>query len=466
MREQLVSCLSTSATSAQLPGGHLGGRRWSAICRSMTANRHTDADHEARQALRRYRNAATGLLGLMGGVTLLGYVAPAAGWVRDGFWLETLRAGARAGVVGGIADWFAVVALFRRPMGLPIPHTAILPAQKERLGRALGRFVAGQVLTEQEVERVLQQVDLPGFIANLLDDPATQDAIVAALARATPQMLDRMSDGRASGAVSRILPRLLGGNDLAPVIAKALRSLVDDDRHQEVLSYLLGQIKDGLQSKEGVLRAMIEERVREQGGRLLGWAIGGSIATKVLLSAGRELDRIDPENSSLREGFTTWVRAQIDRIETDPERGREFTQAVMSVLSHESVVGWWGDIWQRFRRMVEADVEDPQGRVSCIVRDGLEHLAQQARYDEVLRGRIMTSVNGMVLRVLPFMRERVAEFIAKVISGWNAVEMADRLELRVGKDLQFIRFSGTLVGFGVGALLFVILRLLFGINAQ
>lgn len=211
---------------------------------------------------------------------------------------------------------------------------------------------------------------------------------------------------------------------------------------------------------------MIEERVREQGGRLLGWAIGGSIATKVLLAAAKELERIDPQNSSIREGFTSWVRGQIDCIETDPEKGKEFSQTIMGVLSHESVVGWWGDIWQRFRRMVEADVEDPEGRIASVVQDALERMAAQMRYDQNMRQRIMDSVNRTVLKMLPFLRERMAEFISRVVSSWNAVEIAEKLELRVGKDLQFIRFNGTLVGFGVGALLFAILRLLFGLNAQ
>lgn len=188
-----------------------------------------------------------------------------------------------------------------------------------------------------------------------------------------PQMLDRLEDGRASGAIGKVFPRLLGGSNLAPIVAKALRSLVDDDRHQEVLSYLLGQIKDGLQAKEGALRTMIEDRVREQGGRILGWAIGGSIATRVLMAASKELERVDPQNSTLREGFTTWVRGQIDRIETDPERGKEISQAVLGVLSHESVVVWWADIWQRFRRLVEADVEDPNGRIASIVEEALPH---------------------------------------------------------------------------------------------
>ncbi|MCG4257496.1 DUF445 domain-containing protein [Acetobacter senegalensis] len=455
-----------SAHCPQPPHTLLGCGRGSAIQIVMTSYPESDTDLAARKTLKRYQRAATGLLVFMGGLTVVGYAAPAAGWVADGVWLEMLRAGARAGVVGGLADWFAVVALFRHPMGLPIPHTAILPAQKERLGRALGRFVSGQVFTEKEVSNVLGQVDVPSFLANMLDDPAVRETITRSLLSSMPQMLDRLEDGRASGAIGKVFPRLLGGSNLAPIVAKALRSLVDDDRHQEVLSYLLGQIKDGLQAKEGALRTMIEDRVREQGGRILGWAIGGSIATRVLMAASKELERVDPQNSTLREGFTTWVRGQIDRIETDPERGKEISQAVLGVLSHESVVVWWADIWQRFRRLVEADVEDPNGRIASIVEEALSRMATQARHDPVLRKRIMDGVAKATFKTLPFVRERMADFIARVVAGWDAVQIAEKLELRVGKDLQYVRFNGTLVGFGVGALLFAVLRLLFGLNAQ
>ncbi|GAN60759.1 membrane protein [Acetobacter cibinongensis] len=426
----------------------------------------SDAEKAARKTLKRYQRAATGLLVFMGGLTVAGYAAPAAGWVKDGFGLEMLRAGARAGVVGGLADWFAVVALFRHPMGLPIPHTAILPAQKERLGRALGRFVSGQVFTEKEVTRVLERVDIPSFLANMLDEPGTRETITRSLLSSMPQMLDRLEDGRASAAISKALPHLVGGNSLAPIVAKALRSLVDDDRHQEVLSYFLSQIKDGLQAKEGALRGIIEDRVREQGGRLLGWAIGGSIATRVLLAASKELERVDPQNSTLREGFTAWVRGQIDRIETDPERGSEISQTIMSVLSHESVVVWWGDIWQRFRRLVEEDIEDPNGRIASVIQEAVDRMAIQARQDPALRQKIMDGVSKATFKALPFIREQMADFIAKVVAGWDAVQIAEKLELRVGKELQFVRFNGTLVGFGVGAALFAVLRLLFGVNAQ
>ncbi|GBQ22305.1 hypothetical protein AA0472_0732 [Acetobacter estunensis NRIC 0472] len=423
-------------------------------------------DDEARHALTRQKRAATGLLAFMGGLTAVGYLAPLYGWVSENLWLDTLRAGAKAGVVGGLADWFAVTALFRHPMGLPIPHTAIIPAQKERLGRALGRFVTTQVFTEEEVDRVLARIDLPGFVGRLLSDPATAATLTSGLVGAVPQLLERLEDGRASAAVDRTLPLLLGGSNLAPVIARGLRALVDGNHHQEVLTFLLQQLKSGLQAREPALRTMIEERVREQGGRLLGWAIGGSIASKVLVAASEELDRINPDDSSIREGFTAWVHSEIDRLENDPKRADDLSQVLKAVFSHETMQTWGTDIWARVKRMIGTDLEREDGWSATLIREALFRLAAQAQDDPAMRARIKETARKSVHRSLPYLREHLSNFIASVVGNWDAVSVSEKLELRVGRDLQYVRVNGTLVGFGVGALLSLFLELVFGVTGQ
>ncbi|MBE7729486.1 DUF445 domain-containing protein [Komagataeibacter sp. FXV3] len=420
-------------------------------------------DQDARHTLLRYKRSATGLLAAMAGLTVAGYALPQMGWLADRPWLEILRSGTKAGVVGGLADWFAVTALFRRPMGLPIPHTAILPAQKERLAQALGRFVSTNVFTEKEVEAAFNRIDLPSILGNILQEPETADMVNRAVLGSVPHVLDRLEDGRASSAIARMLPTLLGGEEIAPVITRSLRAMVEGDCHQEVLSFLLSRLKEGIKAKEPALRTMIEERVREQGGRVLGWAIGGSIATKVLLAAGQELDRIDPQNSELREGFTTWVRAEIDRIEQDPVRRRDITDTVMGVLTHDSVRGWSSDVWHRLRRLIEEDMDrGDRGWLSSIVRDALQRLAEQMYHDATMRKRINDGARGMIMSSLPFLRDRMSRFIYSVVNGWDAESLSDRLELRVGKDLQYIRLNGTLVGFLAGCGLSVLLQLIFG----
>src|SRR5690348_6631025 len=219
-----------------------------------------DPDAEARRTLHRHRVFATGLLVLMAALTLGTYALP------PGAAIDLLQAAAKAGFVGGIADWFAVTALFRHPLGIPIPHTAIIPRQKERLGAALGRFVATHVFTAEEVAGVLSRLDLPGILHRFLADPVSARPAAITLASMLPRILSTVEDGRARRLVARIVPRILGGRGAGQVVARALHSLVEGGRHQEVFGFVLNQLRELLAGKEDALRAVIEERVREQGG--------------------------------------------------------------------------------------------------------------------------------------------------------------------------------------------------------
>ena len=415
-----------------------------------------DPDRAARRSLDRHRRVATGLLVGMGVLTLASYA------LGRGFWPGLLQAVAKAGMIGGLADWFAVTALFRHPLGLPIPHTAILPAQKERLGRALGNFVANHVFTEADIDRAIGRLDVPALLGGVLADPQTGAMIERMVASAMPHLLDRLEDGRASELIARALPRLLSGETLAPVVARALRTLVDSDRHQEVLTFLLGELKAVLRAKEEGMRVLIEDRVREQGGRLVSWALGGSIATRVLGAMSHELDRTDPAGSELREAFTAWVRREIDRIETDPERGQEVGEAIRGLVGHESVRGWSAEVWQRSRAMIETDLARPRGWLATLIVDALPRLGSVLAGDERTRARVEGAVRSLVLRMLPAMRDRLSSFIGIVVGGWDAGMIVEKLELRVGRDLQYVRINGTLVGALVGGLFYLVLRALFG----
>ena len=235
-----------------------------------------DPDDAARASLRRHKTVATGLVVGMAGLTVGTY------WLPPGLGTDILQAAAKAGFVGGIADWFAVTALFRHPLGLPIPHTAIIPAQKARLGRALGRFVATNVFTGDEVARTLARLDLAGIIARTLADPATAKPAAQALAGMLPKLLTTVEDGRARRVITRILPRMLGGPEAGRLIARALRQLVEGGRHQEVFGYVMIQVKTLLNAREEAIRQAIQDRVREQGGRLVGWVLGATVASRVL----------------------------------------------------------------------------------------------------------------------------------------------------------------------------------------
>ncbi len=420
------------------------------------AKTRSDPDTLARQTLRRYRMFASGLLALMAAITLLTYALP------PNWWNGLLQAAAKAGFIGGIADWFAVTALFRYPLGIPIPHTAIIPNQRARLGQALGRFVANHVFTGKEISNVLGQLDLPGILHRFLADPAAAHPAAVALAGTVPKLLASVEDGRARRILSRVVPRIMGGPAAGKVVAQALHNLVEGGRHQEVFGFILGQLKATLVGRESALRVAIEERVREQGGRLVGWALGASIARRVLALVNTELDKMSPDGSELRAAFDEWVRREIGRMETEPARAAEVGAAIRRVISHETLQAWMWDVWTRIRVGVDADIAKPNGRVVSYIEGALGNLGSILEADPAARARLQAASEGIIRSLMPAAQLRIADFIGQVVANWDTATLVDRLELRVGRDLQYIRMNGTIVGFLIGGLLYAVLDTLFG----
>ncbi len=348
------------------------------------------------------------------------------------------------------------------PLGIPIPHTAIIPNQRERLGRALGRFVANHVFTSGEVANVLAHLDLPGIVHRFLADPAAARPAAVGLAGMLPKLLSSVADGRARRIVARMMPHVLGGAGSGQVVARALHNLVDGGKHQEVFGFILAQMKTTLAGRESALRYAIEERVREQGGRLVGWAVGASIARRVLGLVNAELDKMSPDGSELRQAFDEWIRREIKRMETDPARAAEIGAAIRRVVAHDTVQIWLWDLWERLRLALEDDLARPNGRTVPYIEAALGNLGSILEADPTARERLQTAAEKIVATLLPAAQLRIAEFISRVVANWDTETITDRLELRIGKDLQYIRMNGTIVGFLAGGLLYVVLDHLFG----
>ena len=415
-----------------------------------------DPDADLRRDLRRYRGFATGLLIAMAVLVALSYALP------PGFGAELLQASAKAGLIGGLADWFAVTALFRHPLGLPIPHTAIIPRQKARLGHALGRFVAGHVITPAEVSRVLGRLDIASVLASFLHDKQATGPAARAIAEVLPRVLASIEDGRARRTMARLVPRLVGGPGAGRVVARALRSLVAGGRHQEVLGFLLEEFRKLLESKQESLHAFIQEKVRAQGGRLIGWVLGAQVAERVMSTLRDELNKVGPEGSSIRAAFDEWVKREIDLMETDPARAAEIGRAIRRVVAHETVQVWLWDVWSRMRLALEADAGKPGGHTQALIEGALANLGTFLQDDPGARARVQTAGEGIIATFLPSAQTQLAGFIGDVVASWDSATVTDKLELRVGRDLQFVRVNGTLVGALAGGALFLLLYALTG----
>ncbi|MEO3470713.1 DUF445 domain-containing protein [Roseomonas sp. CAU 1739] len=415
-----------------------------------------DPDADLRRSLRRHRMLATGMLAGMAALLVGTYGMP------PGYWTDLLQASAKAGVVGGLADWFAVTALFRHPLGIPIPHTAIVPNQKERLGRALGRFVSSHVFTEAELRRVIGRLDLARILQRFLADPAAMRPAAAALAGSLPKLVASLEDGRARKLLARLLPRIVSGPAGARLVARVLRAFVASGRHQEVFSLAIGQLKVLLTAREEALRTAIAARIRAEGGAVIGWLAGARVANRVLAAVNAELEKVEPEDSDLRAAFAEWLGHEIERLETDPERAAAIGRVLREALAHPSVAAWLMDVWGRLRAALVADAARPDGRTVALLSGVLANAGTLLAEDPAARERLNQAVERVLMTLLPSAQSQLSDFIAGVVGNWDAKSAADKIELRVGADLQYVRINGTLVGFLAGGALFAVLHAVFG----
>jgi uncharacterized membrane-anchored protein YjiN (DUF445 family) len=193
--------------------------------------------------------------------------------------------------------------------------------------------------------------------------------------------------------------------------------------------------------------------------------MGASIARRVLAQVNAELDKMSPDGSELRAAFDEWVRREIDRMESEPARAAEVGAAIRRVMAHETVQVWLWDFWARIRNGVEADLARPNGRVVSYLESALGNLGGILEADPMARARLQAAAEGIIRTLLPTAQVRIAEFIGQVVANWDTATVVDRLELRVGRDLQYIRMNGTIVGFLIGGLLYVVLDTLYGHTA-
>ena len=205
----------------------------------------------------------------------------------------------------------------------------------------------------------------------------------------------------------------------APWSPRALHGLLEGGRHQDVLTFILTQFRGLLLAKEDQLRAVIAERVREQGGRLVGWALGAQVARRVLTALNGELDKVGPDGSELRDAFDAWMRAEILRMETDPERAAEVGRAIRQVVAHDTVQAWLWDIWARLRLAMEADAARPGGHTVAFIEGALANFGSLLESDPAVRARLQGAVETVVLTVLPSARASLSTFIGDVVSNWG-----------------------------------------------
>jgi uncharacterized membrane-anchored protein YjiN (DUF445 family) len=405
---------------------------------------------ERQRSLDRMKLRATGLLILMGLVFIVARILEA-----QHPWLGYLRATAEASMVGGIADWFAITALFRHPLNIPIPHTAIIPSRKDRIGRSLGNFVQNNFLSPEVLSAKLRAAQISRRAAEWLSRPENAGAAARHAGSVLQGAGNVVRDEDVHALLDRTVVEPLRQVPIAPVLAKGLALLTVDDRHQQ----LLDRVIHGLTRLVAENEELIRERIREESPWWVPELVDDRIHRKVLGGIERTLYEVgeDPDHP-LRHQFDGLLADWMVQLQNSPEVIARAEAIKQQVLDPETSGRLAASLWEELKHILGRQGASDNGAPGAMAR-GLSVLGSTALEDEALLEKIDGWVIGAVLHVVEQHRGEVGQLIAQTVSSWDPDETTRRIELLVGRDLQFIRINGTLVGGLVGLLIYTATQL-------
>jgi uncharacterized membrane-anchored protein YjiN (DUF445 family) len=404
---------------------------------------------EAQQELRlaRMRRLATGLLLLMAAV-FVGARLLEPRHMAFGF----VVAFAEAAMVGAIADWFAVTALFRHPLGLRIPHTAIIPSNKERIGENLGNFLEHNFMSYEVVHGELERIDFAGSAAAWLVRPHHAHAVASQLTSAVPALLRMVEDKDAAQVLSDALSAGLRDVKLAPVLSRLLGVLVAGRQHHVLLEKLLELIADALERH----RPYIRQKVHENSPRWLPKAIDEKFYERLMNGVQSTLADIQSEDSEWRDRFQDATEELIANLATSPEYERKLRELLDRSLGHPLFRSYAGEVWDDVRQRLLADTSAPDSRIAAHIEQALRALASALERNTALQHKLNDWIRTFAAETIVAKRELIVGLVRRVIRSWDTDTLSRKFELHVGRDLQYIRINGTLVGGLVGLILHTI----------
>jgi len=396
--------------------------------------------------LRRMRTIATLLLAVM---TLI-FVATTAAKV-DWPWLPYVRAFAEAGMVGACADWFAVVALFRRPFGLPIPHTGIVPSNKERIGGALGRFITNNFLTPRVMSERFERVDIIGVVARWMSDPINAKRFSQYVANLLPRIISSLPGPQIGTFVGQLAYQGIEAVPAAPFASKLLAVVWAHGEAQELIAHA---IEHGERSLSGH-KDYINRKISEQSSRWIPKWIDRIIADKVIngiLSTMAEMRNPDhPWRIELQKA----VEKLIDDLATDPQmyaRGESFKA---ELLANPTLLAQARTLWAEVEGGIRSGAPTHSDTIARTCELALRRVGDWLQEDPQRQTQLNRWIRVAAQRILLAYRFDIAAYIERVVREWDSTTLVEKLELQVGKDLQYIRINGTLVGGLVGLLIFL-----------
>ncbi|WP_405894149.1 DUF445 domain-containing protein [Streptomyces sp. NBC_00104] len=420
--------------------------------RTMTA--FSAADEEKQRGVRQMKLIAAGLLLFVAVVYVLAKWASHEG---AGAWAGYVAAAAEAGMVGALADWFAVTALFRHPLGLPIPHTAIIPTKKDQLGVSLGEFVGENFLSQDVVRQRLRAVGIGSRLGAWLAEPQHADRVTAELATALRGALTVLRDSDVQAVVGEAITRRAGAQEIAPGIGKMLEKVVNDGGHRRIVDLICTRAHDWLVLHDAQVMDAVE-------GGAPGWT-PRFVDRKVGERVYKELLRFATE---MRDSPTHPARGALDRfltdfatdLQSDTDTRARVERLKNEVLGRGEVQDLIASAWTAVRSMIVSAAEDERSELRLRVRASLLSLGSRMATEPSAQAKVDKWVEGAAVHVVTTYRAEITSLITETVASWDAEHTTKKIEANIGRDLQFIRINGTVVGSLAGLLIYTVSRAL------
>ena len=407
-------------------------------------------DEEKKIQLRNYKMFATGLFALMAVIfvvmTILEKKNPA-------HWIGYIRAFSEAAMVGALADWFAVTALFHYPLGIRIPHTNLIENSKERIGDNLGNFVVENFLSPQNIRPYIQKLKISNFVGDWLSKERKQENLMKELSNIVLDILNKLDDTEVVNFIGKKAKEMTDDVKINEIIGNGLDYVLDKNDHQRFITNLSKQIKEYVLNNQ----KMVKERVKSESFFLIPKFVDDGIAEKITKGLSNYFEEVElDENHSLRAEITQKLYEFSKEIQTEEKWVEEFRSIKNDFLKEEKIQQYSTDIWNSIKKSLSKELEEEQSALKNYLRKNLAELSENLKTDEKFQNKIDNWVRVTAYKYILKNTHQFGALISSTVGNWEGKELSEKLELEVGKDLQFIRVNGTIVGGFVGLIIYTV----------
>lgn len=407
-------------------------------------------DELKRKQLRKYKAFATGLFVLM---TVIFIITTILQKNDNSHWIGYIRAFSEAAMVGALADWFAVTALFNYPLGLKIPHTNLIENSKERIGDNLGNFVVSNFLSPQNIRPYIQKLKVSHFVGDWLSKERNQDKLVNEVSNIVLDILNKLDDSAVVNFIGKKAKEMSDDLKINQIVGNGIEYVLNKNDHQKLITNLSKQIKDYVLNNQ----EMVKERVKKESYFLVPKFVDDAIAEKITSGLSKYFDEVEnDENHSLRNEITKKLYSFSKEVQTEQKWEDEFRGIKNDFLKEEKLHQYSKDIWNSIKKSLSKELEEEQSALKNYLKKNLSELSQNLQTDEKFQHKIDHWVRVTAYKYILKNTHQFGNLISSTVGNWQGKELSEKLELEVGKDLQFIRVNGTLVGGLVGLIIYTV----------